>query len=62
MDLSKIQFSAENEKKFKEWSENLMNNSSLDNLCELIVEPLIKEKEVIFRIIDTKFREPSKTA
>ena len=57
IDLTNPKVTPEQEQRFSRFRENLLVNSSLENLCELIVEPLEHKNEIIFRIIDTKFKD-----
>lgn len=44
-------------KKYKQVTQQILDLSSIDYLSEFIIEPLIFDHEVIFRIIDTKFNQ-----
>jgi hypothetical protein len=44
-------------KKYKFILQQIMDLSSIDYMSEFIIEPLIFGKEVIYRIVDTKFNQ-----
>lgn len=49
-----LKINEENNKKFQELLKNLVDGN---RIAEFIVEPLIDNDKVIFRIVDTKFKK-----